>query len=148
MIEESPMLDHIEAEDTREEVNMITPLLEISFHAIARTEHPQTLRVVGKLKNNALTVLIDGGSTHNFIDQVAYLGHLISSAGVAVDPGKISSVLEWPTLTSAQGVRGFLGLARYYRKFIRGFGGIAALLTQLLSKDGFKWTSNAATAFS
>ncbi|GFS41766.1 hypothetical protein Acr_00g0076330 [Actinidia rufa] len=69
MIEESPMLDHIEAEDTREQVDMITPLPEISFHAITGMKHPQTLRVVGKLKNNALTVLIDGGSTHNFIDQ-------------------------------------------------------------------------------
>ena len=61
--------------------------------------------------------------------QVAYLGHLISFTGVAVDPGKIKSVLEWPTPTSARGVRGFLGLAGYYRKFISGFGGIAAPLT-------------------
>ncbi|KAH7528958.1 hypothetical protein FEM48_Zijuj05G0132800 [Ziziphus jujuba var. spinosa] len=42
---------------------------EISFHAIAGANHPQTIRVLGKLKNRELMVLIDGGSTHNFIDQ-------------------------------------------------------------------------------
>lgn len=42
---------------------------EISFHAMAGTKHPQTIRVSGKLKNKEVTVLIDGGSTHNFIDQ-------------------------------------------------------------------------------
>jgi len=42
---------------------------EISFHAITGAEHPQTIRVLGKLQNKSLIVLIDGGSTHNFIDQ-------------------------------------------------------------------------------
>lgn len=42
---------------------------EISFHAIAGADHPQTLRVIGTLKNRPFTVLIDRGSTHNFIDQ-------------------------------------------------------------------------------
>lgn len=42
---------------------------EISFHAIAGTDHPQTLRVLGRLKNKELVVLIDSGNTHNFIDQ-------------------------------------------------------------------------------
>ena len=69
--------------------------------------------------------------------QVEYLGHIISEQGVSVDPAKIQAVIEWPTLTTAKGVRGFLGLAGYYRKFIRHFGSIAAPLTRLLSKDGF-----------
>jgi len=42
---------------------------EISFHAIAGTAHPQTLRVMGRLRSKEVMVLIDGGSTHNFIDQ-------------------------------------------------------------------------------
>ncbi|KAL5810906.1 hypothetical protein ACOSQ4_027474 [Xanthoceras sorbifolium] len=45
------------------------PILEISFHAMAYTNHPQTIRVLSKLKNKEVIVLIDGGSTHNFIDQ-------------------------------------------------------------------------------
>ncbi|KAL5775655.1 hypothetical protein ACOSP7_013212 [Xanthoceras sorbifolium] len=42
---------------------------EISFHALAGTAHPQTFRVIRKIGNRELIVLIDGGSTHNFIDQ-------------------------------------------------------------------------------
>jgi hypothetical protein len=44
-------------------------ILEISFHAIAGTAHPQTLRVMGRLRSKEVMVLIDSGSTHNFIDQ-------------------------------------------------------------------------------
>ncbi|KAJ8754420.1 hypothetical protein K2173_002871 [Erythroxylum novogranatense] len=68
-------------------------------------------------------------------------------SGVAVDPKKIAAVKDWPQPTNSKSVRGFLGLAGYYRKFIRNFGGIAAPLTQLLTKDGFSWTTEAAEAF-
>ncbi|KAI9197976.1 hypothetical protein LWI28_007868 [Acer negundo] len=42
---------------------------EISFHAMAETTHPQTFHINGKVKNKDITILIDGGSTHNFVDQ-------------------------------------------------------------------------------
>ena len=81
------------------------------------------------------------------VSQVDYLGHVISEQGVAVSPSKIQVVLEWPTPTTVREVRGFLGLAGYYQKFIRHFGYIAAPLYQLLSKEGFKWNEAAEVPF-
>jgi hypothetical protein len=78
---------------------------------------------------------------------IAYLGHVISDAGVALDPAKVQAVSDWPQPHSARTVRGFLGLAGYYRKFVQDYGSIAAPLTALLKKDGFSWNDDAATAF-
>jgi hypothetical protein len=78
---------------------------------------------------------------------VAYLGHVISANGVAMDGDKVEAVASWPEPRSARGVRGFLGLAGYYSKFIRDFGSIAAPLTRLLRKEAFAWTPEAVEAF-
>jgi hypothetical protein len=74
---------------------------------------------------------------------VAYLGHVISANGVAMDADKVVVVAAWPAPRSARGLRGFLGLAGYYRKFIREFGLIAAPLTRLLRRDAFAWDEEA-----
>jgi hypothetical protein len=78
---------------------------------------------------------------------VAYLGHVISAAGVAMDPAKVQAIVDWPTPRSPRAVRGFLGLAGYYRKFVHNYGTIAAPLTGLLKKEAFMWDDAAATAF-
>jgi hypothetical protein len=78
---------------------------------------------------------------------VAYLGHVISAAGVAMDAAKVEAVSSWPAPHSARGLWGFLGLAGYYRKFIRDFGVIAAPLTRLLRRDAFAWDDDTQTAF-
>jgi hypothetical protein len=78
---------------------------------------------------------------------VAYLDHVISTDGVAMDSDKVAAVASWPLLRSPRGVRGFLGLVGYYRKFIRDIGSIAAPLTRLLRKEAFVWTAEADEAF-
>jgi hypothetical protein len=69
--------------------------------------------------------------------EVAFLGHVISAAGVTMDNQKVRAVLDWPMSGSVQAVRAFLGLAGYYRWFIKDYGDITTPLTHLLRKDGF-----------
>lgn len=80
--------------------------------------------------------------------QISYLGHTISEAGVGTDPSKIIAIQQWPVPTSAKELRAFLGLAGYYRKFVRHFGIIAKPLTALLKKHSiFIWTPEHEAAF-
>ncbi|KAF5786022.1 putative nucleotidyltransferase, Ribonuclease H [Helianthus annuus] len=81
------------------------------------------------------------------VSKVNYLGHVISSSGVAVDFSKVQAVLDWPTPKNAKGVRGFLGLAGYYRKFIPHFGTMAAPLHKLVGNTPFTWDSVTDSAF-
>ena len=83
-----------------------------------------------------------------FKESVEYLGHVISSKGIATDPKKIESMKQWPVPTNLKEMQSFLGLCNYYQRFIKGYSKIAAPLTDLTHKDTpFIWTSQAMEAF-
>ena len=70
---------------------------------------------------------------------IEYLGHIISSSRLSMDPTKLQSIKEWLVPKNVRGVWGFLGLTRYYRKFIKNYGQLAKPLIDLTKKDGFYW---------
>ncbi|GJW61762.1 ty3-gypsy retrotransposon protein [Tanacetum coccineum] len=76
-----------------------------------------------------------------------YLGHIISGQGVEMDPKKVEAVTTWPVPKTQKQVRSFLGLAGYYRRFIQGYASLAAPLSDLLQKDGFRWGEREHKAF-
>lgn len=79
--------------------------------------------------------------------KLEYLGHIVSDQGVEMDPSKVQVVQDWPCPTTVTQLKAFLGLTRYYRRFINHYASIAGPLIDLLHKDNFRWTSEADVAF-
>ena len=65
---------------------------------------------------------------------MSFLGHVISSNGISVDPSKVDAMLQWEALKSVTKIRSFIGLAGYYRRFIEGYSNLTLPLTQLTQK--------------
>nr|GEY50524.1 putative reverse transcriptase domain-containing protein [Tanacetum cinerariifolium] len=83
-----------------------------------------------------------------WLESIQFLGHVINSEGIHVDPAKIAAIKNWATPTTPTEVRQFLGLAGYYRRFIEGFSLIAKPLTKLTQKNKkFEWETEAEEAF-
>ena len=100
-------------------------------------------QVLDRLKSARLKI-----QRHFLQRKVNFLGHIVSSKGVSPDPSKTSKIKEWPIPKSVQEVQQFLGLANYYRRFIKNFATIAKPLHQTTErKKPFKWTDECEQAF-
>ncbi|XP_028552383.1 uncharacterized protein LOC114580110 [Dendrobium catenatum] len=118
---------------------------DILIYSRSLQEHLEHLRkVLNTLQHHQLYV---NQKKCSFAQRsVEYLGHIISAEGVAADPSKVEAMTSWPTPKNLRALRGFLGLTGYYRKFIKGYGSIAAPLTEQLKKDSFNWGPEADSA--
>jgi hypothetical protein len=84
-----------------------------------------------------------------FQKELNFLGHHISSSGISTSKSKVEKIVSWATPMSPEHVKSFLGLAAYYRRFIKGFAEIAAPLYKMttVNKQDFMWNSECEFAF-
>jgi hypothetical protein len=120
---------------------------DILVYSKSEAEHEKHLRLVlQRLREHKLYAKLS--KCEFWIDEVPFLGHVISKGGIAVDPRKVKDVLDWVVPQIVKEVRSFLGLAGYYRRFIENFSKISKPLTSLLEKGvDFSWTDERQKAF-
>ena len=103
-------------------------------------------QVFNRLREAKLT--LQPNKCHFAVKQLKFLGHIISRRGIEVDPDKTRAVSDFPVPKTQKHVRSFLGMANYYRRFIKDFSQVAAPLNALLRKDvKFRWTQGCQNAF-
>ncbi|GJV06586.1 putative reverse transcriptase domain-containing protein [Tanacetum coccineum] len=112
---------------------------DILIYSKNKQEHAEHLKLILELlKKEQLYAKFS--KCEFWIPKVQFLGHVIDSQGIHVDPAKIESVKDWASPKSATEIRQFLGLAGYYRRFIEGFSKIAKPMTKLTQKKiKFEW---------
>jgi hypothetical protein len=120
---------------------------DILVYSKSLEEHEDHLRIVLQiLRDKKLYAKLK--KCEFWLNQVVFLGHVISKDGITVDPSKIEAVVSWDRPTNVSEVRSFLGLAGYYRRFVEGFSRIAAPLTHLTRKNAkFEWKEECEKSF-
>jgi ribonuclease HI len=113
---------------------------DILIYSKNDSDHEEHLwMVLQKLRDNQLYAKFT--KCELGLDEVQFLGHIISKGGILVDRTKVTTIVGWKIPSSVMEVRSFLGLAGYYRRSIEGFSKIAKPMTSLLEKGKeFNWT--------
>ena len=118
---------------------------DILVYSNTKEEHIDHVRkVLDKLKRAGLYLDINKCQFH--VTEVKYLGLIITTEGLKMDPKKIDTIVNWKTPRCVKDVQAFLGFANFYRRFIHGYSKIAAPLSNLTKKDQksfiFPWAKN------
>ncbi|GKD71762.1 putative reverse transcriptase domain-containing protein [Tanacetum coccineum] len=120
---------------------------DILIYSRNKDEHANHLRVILELLRKE-KLYAKFSKCDFWIHMVQFLGHLIDSQGLHVDPSKIEAVKNWTSPTTPIEVRQFLGLTGYYQRFIQGFLKIAKPLTKLTQKNKkYIWEKDEEMAF-
>nr|GFC17906.1 putative reverse transcriptase domain-containing protein [Tanacetum cinerariifolium] len=113
----------------------------------APTEHEGHLKLILKLLTEE-ELYTKFSKCEFWLSKVKFLGHVIDSEGIHVDPVKIKAIKDWESPKTPTDICQFLGLAGYYRRFIEGFLKIARPMTKLTQKSvKFDWGEKAEAAF-
>ena len=120
---------------------------DILVYSRDEQEHEQHLKIVLQtLREKKLYAKLS--KCDFWIKEVSFLGHIVFSKGIRVDTAKIEAVVNWKPPGSVTEVRSFLSLARYYRRFVKGFSVIASPLTKLLRTGvKFEWSDKCQNSF-
>ncbi|XP_061366047.1 uncharacterized mitochondrial protein AtMg00860-like, partial [Gastrolobium bilobum] len=119
----------------------------ILIYSKSKEEHAEHLKIVLQILREH-QLYAKPSKCEFWLHEIQFLGHVISSTGVVVDPSKIEVVLDWERPKSVTEIRSFLGLAGYYRRFINGFSRIALPLTRLTRRGvPFAWTLGCDVSF-
>ena len=112
---------------------MIVFIDDVLVYLRSEEEHEQHLRVVLQtLREHRLFAKFS--KCEFWLERVQFLGHVITSVGIQVDPAKVEAVVSWQRSRNATEIHSFLRLAYYYKHFIQNFSSIAAPLTRLTRK--------------
>ncbi|GKE72670.1 putative reverse transcriptase domain-containing protein, partial [Tanacetum coccineum] len=120
---------------------------DILIYSKNKEEHKEHLRIILELLQKE-KLYAKFSKCEFWLDSVKFLGHVINSQGVHVDPAKVEAIKSWSAPKSPTEVRQFLGLAGYYRRFIEGFSLIVKPLTKLTQKNKtYEWGKEEEEAF-
>jgi hypothetical protein len=120
---------------------------DILIYSKTKEEHAEHLRIVlMHLREHQLYAKFNKCAF--WLEEIQFLGHVLSAEGIAVDSSKVKAILKWKSPTTVHEVRSFLGLAGYYCRFIPDFSKLVKPITELLKNDvKFKWSPKCNEAF-